>query len=163
MRALTAGEILAALRTRCLPDGAPWPADDLGVLAHRAHQVKRLHDQTGGTFLLWLATTPQGDYVGRVGCHEPPSADRAVEIGYYIRDVYRGRGLAHEMVNAFISWLMAQDVRSVRATVRPGNDASIAVLRGGGFRPTGRSVVDPEDGLEDEYCLTIRSASGDLP
>jgi ribosomal-protein-alanine N-acetyltransferase len=97
--------------------------------------------------------------VGRVGCHEPPSADGAVEIGYYVRDVYRGQGLAHEMVNAFISWLMAQDVRSVRATVRPGNDASIAVLRGGGFRTTGRSVVDPEDGLEDEYCLTIRSGS----
>jgi len=162
LRALTATEILTARQTRRLPDeGGPWPADDLGVLGHRADQVKRLRDQAEATFLLWLATTPQGEYVGRIGCHEPPSVDRVVEIGYYIRDVHRGKGLAHEMVNAFLSWLRAHNVVSVRATVRPSNDASIAILHSAGFRPTGRSLVDPADGPEDEYCLTITSAVGD--
>ena len=99
--------------------------------------------------------------MGRIGCHEPPSVDGVVEIGYYIRDVHRGKGLAHEMVNAFLSWLRAHKVVSVRATVRPSNDASIAILHSAGFRPTGRSLVDPEDGPEDEYCLTITSAVGD--
>jgi RimJ/RimL family protein N-acetyltransferase len=159
LRALTAREILTALRTRCLPDGGPWPADDLGVLAYRADQVERLRDQADAAFLLWVATMPQGDYVGRIGCHAPPSAEGVVEIGYYVRDVHRGQGLAREMVTAFISWLRAHGVRGVRAMVRPGNDASIALLRSGGFRPTGRSLVDSEDGLEDEYCLTISSAA----
>lgn len=86
-----------------------------------------------------------------------------MEIGYYVRDVHRGQGLAREMVNAFISWLRAHDVLGVRAMVRPGNDASIAVLRSGGFRPTGRSLVDPEDGPEDEYCLTMTSEPLDAP
>jgi RimJ/RimL family protein N-acetyltransferase len=159
LRALTGDEILAALWTRRLPDGGPWPVDDLGVLAYRADQVERLEDQAEASFLLWVATTPQGDYVGRVGCHAPPSAEGVVEIGYYVREVHRGRGLAHEMVNAFISWLTAHDVRRVRAMVRPGNHASITVLRSVGFGPTGRSVVDAEDGLEDEYCLAITSVS----
>jgi ribosomal-protein-alanine N-acetyltransferase len=140
-------------------DGGPWPYDDLGVLRHRAEQVGLLHDQAEATYLLRIATTPEGDHVGRIGCHAPPSVDGVVEVGYYIRDVHRGKGLAHEMVNAFISWLKAHNVHSVRATVRPDNDPSIAVLRNTGFLPTGRSLVDPEDGHEDEYCMTITSRS----
>jgi RimJ/RimL family protein N-acetyltransferase len=141
-----------------LPDGGPWPADDLGVLGHRVDRVQCLRDQAEAAFLLWVATTQQGEYVGRIGCHEPPSADGMVEIGYYIRDVHRGRGLAHEMVDAFVCWLKAHDVGDVRAMVRPANDASIAVLASAGFRATGRSLVDPEDGPEDEYHLTIATS-----
>jgi RimJ/RimL family protein N-acetyltransferase len=70
-----------------------------------------------------------------------------VEIGYAVAAEARGRGIGGWTVDAFLAWLAGVGVRSVIASVRPDNEASLAILRRRGFVEYG-SQIDDEDGLE---------------
>lgn len=64
--------------------------------------------------------------------------DGGADIGYWIGPEHRGRGHATRAVRLLTAWALNQHgLRHVRATVDPGNRASIAVLHRAGFRAEG--------------------------
>ncbi len=96
-----------------------------------------------------VATLPDGrrEAIGTIGFHGPPDESGRVEIGYSVEPSWRGRGVATECVAALLAWAEAQGISRFRASVAPGNDASLAIIRRLGFREVG-SQIDEIDGLE---------------
>lgn len=69
-----------------------------------------------------------GETVGDAGFHGVPE-DKTVEIGYGVREAFRGRGYATEATHALIDWAFTQtDVYYARAVTDEGSHASERVL-----------------------------------
>ncbi len=85
--------------------------------------------------------------IGTAGFHSPPDADGRVEVGYRVEPAYRRQGVATEVVRALFDWAHAQGVDKFRASVAPHNVASLAIIRGLGFREVGVQM-DDVDGKE---------------
>lgn len=147
---------VAQLRSRVLPgEPIPWghgaSAELLGhgdpLIGVRALQVQR--DPSSHPWLLRLAVDRATDtVVGYANFHGPPDADGTVEIGYEVLPEHRGRGFGTEIARTM--WRAAAghpDVRRLRASVAPGNAASLAIVRGAGLVEVGEQW-DPEDGRE---------------
>ncbi|MBM2614464.1 GNAT family N-acetyltransferase [Actinoplanes sp. LDG1-06] len=100
----------------------------------------------------WIAraavSVPDGTVVGSGGFHGPPDADGMVEMGYSTDPAFRRRGFAKAMVTELLRWAASEpEVRTVRASISPGNDASLATIAGFGFAHVGEQW-DEEDGTE---------------
>lgn len=65
------------------------------------------------------------------------------DIAWVTATHYQGRGYAREAATAMLSWLRRSGVQVVHAYIHPGHDASTAVARSLGLRPTD-VVVDGE-------------------
>ncbi len=92
-----------------------------------------------------VTTEPDGSrrIIGSAGFHSPPDADGRVEVGYRVEPAYRRQGLATEVVRALFDWAAREHgVRRFRASVVPDNVASLAIIRGLGFRQTGVQIDD---------------------
>lgn len=90
--------------------------------------------------------------IGSCGFHAPPGSDGRVEVGYRVEPAYRRRGVATEAVRALFDWAHAQGVDLFRASVSPGNVASLAIVAGLGFRQVGVQI-DDIDGEELVFDL----------
>lgn len=79
--------------------------------------------------------------IGNAGFKGAPDQHGEVEVGYGILTDHRGRGHAVAAV-ALLLDLAAGDPRvsSVRATIRPDNTASLAVITRAGFTPAGDRI-----------------------
>lgn len=98
------------------------------------------------TRLLLDSTT--GKVVGRAGFHGPPDKMGMVEIGYAIDPLCRRKGHARAALKILLEVAEGDSrVNVVRATVRPDNLASRALIDQHGFRVMGEQW-DDEDGLE---------------
>lgn len=100
----------------------------------------------------WIARAavdnPGGFVVGHAGFHGPPDEDGMVEVGYTVVPQYRRRGYARAMLAALLRRAADEpQVRTVRASISPGNVASLATISGFGFEPAGEQW-DEEDGRE---------------
>lgn len=85
---------------------------------------------------------------GHVGFHGPPDARGVLEVGYRVLEEHRGAGLATEAVAALLDWACrAQGVCRFRASIAPGNAASLRIAGKLGFVETGRQI-DEHDGEE---------------
>lgn len=94
--------------------------------------------------------------VARAGFHGPPDAGGMVEIGYATAPVHRRRGYARAALAALLDRARREpDVRVVRVSIAPDNEASQGVALPFGFREVGEQV-DEEDGLELVYELDLR-------
>jgi RimJ/RimL family protein N-acetyltransferase len=94
--------------------------------------------------------------VGRAGFHGPPDAHGMVEVGYAVLPEHRRRGYARAALAALLDRARREpDVRVVRLSIAPDNEASQRVALPLGFREVGEQV-DPEDGLEVVYELDLR-------
>ena len=92
-----------------------------------------------------------GAAVGRAGFHGRPDAAGMVEVGYAIDPAYRRQGYARAALAALLERAAREpEVRTVRASVRPDNVASRALVESFGFVPVGQQW-DDEDGLETVY------------
>ena len=125
-----------------------WPRDDRRVLAYRLEALELA--PRAWNFLLHAALTTDGAFLGRIGCHGGPDEDGEVEVGYYVCPAWRGRGVAGQIVDAFLTWLAEQGVRAVTASVGPDNTASVRLLERRGFRHVAEQW-DEDDGLELVY------------
>ena len=86
--------------------------------------------------------------VGRAGFHGPPDGAGMVEVGYEIDPPYRRQGYARAALRLLLARAAREPaVRVVRASVRPDNTASLALVTAHGFVPVGEQW-DDEDGLE---------------
>ena len=103
--------------------------------------------QDPSTFLVKLVVA-DGIVVGYAGFHGPPDAAGMVEMGYTVDPPYRRQGYAKAIVTALLERAAAEPaVRTVRATISPTNQASLATIAGLGFVANGEQW-DEEDGLE---------------
>ncbi len=86
--------------------------------------------------------------VGHAGFHEPPNPAGLVEIGYSIDPLLRRKGYARATVVALLARCAAEPaVVTVRASISPTNEASLATIAGFGFEKVGEQI-DDHDGLE---------------
>jgi len=146
IEALLAGDVTRARRLAPYPvDAATFTGDDHVLQLRRDQLIAAPYSQP---WLLRAAVARRtGFVVGRVGFHAPPDRDGTVEIGYAVAEAERGRGYATEMVEALVAWGRQRGARRCRASVRPDNAPSLAIVTKFGFRRTGEQI-DDLDGLE---------------
>jgi RimJ/RimL family protein N-acetyltransferase len=143
--ALAEDDVATAAAAMRLPVGTLRPGNP-GFWARRAGQVRA--DPSVAPWLVRLIVErASGEVVGDVGLHDAPS-NGMVEIGYSMRPEHRRRGIAVEAAAALLSWAAARPgVTTFRASISPGNAASLGLVRRLGFVEVGEQW-DDEDGLE---------------
>ncbi|GAB2992776.1 GNAT family N-acetyltransferase [Saccharothrix stipae] len=144
---LTAAEV--ALTEYFLTDRARW------LWRYRLDQIAA--DPGNARWMARLAVVDEGAVdgeavgdvvVGHAGFHGPPDAAGMVEIGYSVDPAFRRRGYARAALVELLRRAAADPgVRTVRATIGPDNEASLATIAGFGFVEVGEQW-DDEDGLE---------------
>ncbi|MFF3314358.1 GNAT family N-acetyltransferase [Streptomyces sp. NPDC003035] len=148
LRALAEGDLAGgsaeagvALDEHFVSDRARW------IFAYRADQLAR--DPSAAPWITRAAVSePDGTVIGDAGFHGPPDETGTVEVGYTVVPAYRRRGYARAMLRALLVRAAAEPgVRTVRATVRSDNQASLATLAGFGFTRVGERGNE-HDGLE---------------
>jgi RimJ/RimL family protein N-acetyltransferase len=110
----------------------------------------------------WVARAvvaePQGVVVGHAGFHGPPDETGMVEVAYSVDPAYRRRGYARAMLRELLRRAAAEpSVRTVRATISPGNVASLATIAGFGFAEVGEQW-DEQDGRELIFEVAARTS-----
>jgi [ribosomal protein S5]-alanine N-acetyltransferase len=146
-----------------LPFAVPagWPDEHDGrFLGLRLRQLRESPER-----LAWpvFAIVRDGAILGHIGYHGPPgvnarSAPDAVEVGYTIFPEHRRQGYATEAVRALLEHARGQGVHRFVASVGPGNEPSLAIVRRLGFVEVGRHW-DDEDGEELEFELDLSAAA----
>ena len=146
-------EEAAALLNAELPDEFPRNGERR-FLALRLRQMRE-----DARFQEWspFAVVLEGRMIGHAGYHGPPGVNtrqnpNAVELGYTIEPEYRRRGYATAAATELIRRAEEQGIRHFIACSSPGNDPSLAIIRGLGFVQTGEEM-DEEDGLEYVFEL----------
>jgi 8-oxo-dGTP diphosphatase len=111
-----------------LEDAHAWISLEAGLRAEGTAVSLLMTDRTTGTVM------------GAVGLNWNGSWP-AAELGYWIGESYRGRGLAAEAARAMLTLAFETlDLSEVFASARPDNAASLRVLETLGLRPDGRRV-----------------------
>jgi RimJ/RimL family protein N-acetyltransferase len=78
-----------------------------------------------------------GRVVGTVLLVALPGGDGEHEVGWHLHPDAWGHGYATESARGAVAWAFEHGLDEVRAVVRPGNDASVAVCRRLGMEPLG--------------------------
>ena len=142
--ALAAGD--AERAAAALPvELTPFVHDERWLWGIRSDQLKQSPQDAD-----WVArlAVVDGRVVGHGGFHAAPDEDGLVEVGYSVDPQHRRRGHATEILRALLDRAAREEqVRRVRASVSPDNEASLALLRGFGFSLVGEQW-DEDDGLE---------------
>ncbi|WP_198414106.1 GNAT family N-acetyltransferase [Cryobacterium adonitolivorans] len=93
--------------------------------------------------------------VGQAGYHGPPDDAGMVEVGYAVDAAYRRQGYARAALTALLERARIElSVTVVRATIRPDNLPSRALITQFGFVEVGEQW-DDEDGLETIFELPV--------
>ena len=146
--ALLDGDERAARRELDVEVPPDLTADAAFVLRLRLEQMRARPDLRPWLLRLMVPRAGPRSAVGHIGFHGPPDAGGCVEVGYTVLPRHRRQGLAAEACLALFAW--ARDEHGVtrfRASVSPGNEPSLAVVRKLGFRQTGtqRDDLDGEE------------------
>jgi RimJ/RimL family protein N-acetyltransferase len=149
MTALIAGRLAEAAELAGAPL-TPFFLEEAWLWRIRSEQLTR--DPDAADWVARAALAEQGPDAGRVvghiGFHGPPDAAGMVEVGYSVDPVLRRRGHARAMLRQELARTDADPrVAVVRATVAPGNAASLGTLAGLGFEHVGEQW-DEQDGRE---------------
>jgi ribosomal-protein-alanine N-acetyltransferase len=128
---------------------SPWLVSEgmVRTWQYRARQaVESPEDLPWITGVLW--DDEEQVAVGGSGFHGAPDADGMVEVGYGVDPAYRRRGYARAALELAIERARAEPcVHTLRATISPDNEASLALVRQYPFVENGEQW-DEEDGLE---------------
>ncbi|OEJ23575.1 GNAT family N-acetyltransferase [Streptomyces agglomeratus] len=117
------------------------------IFGYRADQLAE--DPSAAPWITRAAVSESdGAVVGDAGFHGPPDEDGTVEVGYSVVPRYRRQGYGRAMLTALLVRAAAEPgVRTVRATIRSDNTASLATMAGFGFTRVGEQGNE-RDGLE---------------
>ena len=155
LAALAAGDLAAANAHAPVPL-SPWlvSEDCSFVWKYRARQaVETPADLPWITGVLW--DDALGAAVGQSGFHAAPDADGMVEVGYAVAPAYRRRGYARAALELAIAHARSEpSVRTLRATVSPENEASLALIAQYSFVRNGEQW-DDQDGLELIFEMAV--------
>jgi ribosomal-protein-alanine N-acetyltransferase len=143
-----------------LPDEFPSEGEK-GFLGLRLRQMRE--DER---FRTWCphAVVLGGQMIGHAGYHGPPGINSrddpdAVEFGYRIFPLYRGRGYATQAATMLMDLAEKRGgIRHFVLSVGPENEPSLAIVRKLGFVRTGERM-DEEDGLELVFELRRDAAA----
>ncbi|MEV3858821.1 GNAT family N-acetyltransferase [Streptomyces sp. NPDC050095] len=127
------------------------------IFGYRADQLDR--DPSAAPWLTRaVVSEPDGTVIGDAGFHGPPDEAGVLEIGYTVVPPYRRRGYARAMVRALLDRAAAEPgVRTVRATIRSDNEASLATLAGFGFTRVGEKGNESE-GIAFVFEIPVQEA-----
>lgn len=121
-------------------------------LVHRIPRVKA--DSSFAEIGLVLAIH-NGEVIGSAGFHDFPDENGMIEIGFGIVPEKQRQGFGVELLHGMWREISKQtDVRILRYTVSPTNDASMHIIKKLNFELVGEQI-DDEDGLELIYELSI--------
>lgn len=145
--ALATGDLDTANRHSPVPLTPHFSSDRRPLWKFRSLQLAATPDDAG-----WvtgaLIDQASGQAVGCAGFHGPPDAEGMVELGYSVDPVFRRRGYARAALELLLARAAREpEVRTVRATISPDNEASRNLVLQYGFVENG-SQWDEEDGLE---------------
>lgn len=148
IHALAAGDLAAANRVASVPL-TPYLVGPESRSTWRMRSEQVVADPVSAGWITRVVhDAARGLVVGRAGFHGPPDADGMVEVGYAIDPERRRQGYARAALQALLGRAAREpSVRTVRATVRPDNLASRALVLQYGFVEVGEQW-DDEDGLE---------------
>jgi len=135
-----------------LPSG--WPDEEsLRVLKMRFDQMRSEPDTQPWLVRAMVLREGGRAMAGHIGFHGPP-ADDMLELGYTVFPRYRRQGLATEAAQAMMDWASTQaPIQRFRASIAPGNEASLAMAAKMGFEQVGEQM-DEVDGLEYVFELS---------
>lgn len=77
------------------------------------------------------------ELLGGITLRQLDATRQTIEIGYWLFEQARGRGVATRAVEALLDWLFANGIHRVEAVVRIGNVPSERVLERSGFAREG--------------------------
>jgi len=140
LRGFTAADVEPYVRmmadpevTRFLGDGRPLDRAD----AWRQLALLIGHWELRGFGLWAVEERASGEFIGRIGCHEPDGWP-GFELGYVLAREAWGRGLAREGAVAALEFARRELGRdTIISLIRPANRPSIAVAEHFGARRTG--------------------------
>jgi RimJ/RimL family protein N-acetyltransferase len=144
LRALVAGDLAGAsgVAGLALP---PAFLDDGPLWLLRIGQIDA--DPAAEGWLIRAIAAQDGPVVGHAGFHGPPDERGMVEVGYFVLEAHRRRGYARAALRGLLAYATEHRARVARASISPGNAASLALVRSSGFVRIGEQW-DDEDGLE---------------
>ena len=123
-------------------------------LVHRIPRVKK--DPTFAEIGLVLAIA-DGEIIGSAGFHDFPDENGMIEIGFGIVPDKQRQGYGLELLHGMWREIAKrEDVKILRYTVSPENDASMHIIKKLGFNLVGEQI-DEEDGLELIYESSIEN------
>jgi ribosomal-protein-alanine N-acetyltransferase len=148
LQALLDGNLTSA-RAITGVDLSDWFLSDEVTWLWRLRRDQIARDPASAHWVVRAAVSVPGDVVvGAAGFHGPPDGDGMVEIGYSTDPAHRRRGYARAMVTELLRWAAAEpSAVTVRASISPGNEASLATIAAFGFTHVGEQW-DEEDGTE---------------
>ena len=136
---------------------ADWPDEhDARFLRLRLRQLRQ--DAARADWgVAAIVLREAGEMIGHIGFHGPPGVNArreadAIELGYTVFPEHRRRGYATEAVRGLLGYARERGVRRFVASVAPGNEPSLRLVRGLGFVEVGRHW-DEGDGEELELVL----------
>lgn len=136
-----------------------WPDEhDEHFLRLRLGQMERDPNVQEWLVRALVLREPRPVMIGHAGFHGQPGVNgperaRALEVGYTVFPDHRGQGYATEAVLALMGWARGRGIDHFIASVGPGNEPSLTIVRKLGFVQTGEQW-DDEDGLELVFELT---------
>ena len=130
--------------------------DDPGPLPWRVPQVEQ-DPSLNNWFVRWIINKQSSTIIGSISFHGAPDAEGMIEIGLGIEAEHRNRGYAKEALLGMWTWVVDQPgVKTLRYTVSPTNEPSIAIIRHFGFDHVGQQI-DEIDGPEDIYEMSAET------
>jgi ribosomal-protein-alanine N-acetyltransferase len=158
LEALLAGD-LARARTITGAELPDWFLSDEVTWLWRLRLDDVARNPAAADWIVRAAVSVPDDLVvGAGGFHGPPDDAGMVEIGYSTDPAHRRRGYARAMVTELLRRAAAEPaVVTVRASISPTNDASLATLAGFGFTHVGEQW-DEVDGTELLFERTASAA-----
>jgi RimJ/RimL family protein N-acetyltransferase len=158
LHAIAEGDLAAANRAAPVPLTPHFiDPEEVGTWRMRSRQVET--DPVSAdwiTGVIW--DVERGMAVGRAGYHGPPDDEGMVEVGYSVDPAHRRQGYARAALEALLERAVREPaVRTVRASISPGNVASLRLVAQYGFVEVGEQW-DDEDGLETIYEVAARSS-----
>jgi RimJ/RimL family protein N-acetyltransferase len=131
-----------------ITDDAVW------LWNYRLNQVRK-----DSRTLDWIAQVVaiESIAIGHAGFHGPPDGAGMVEVAYSVVPAYRGKGYAKAMLQELLRRAQLEPmVKTVRASIRPDNVASLATIQPFSFVQAGEQM-DEIDGLEFVFELAVDS------
>ena len=121
-------------------------------LVHRIPRVKKEPSFAEIGLVLAIAN---GEIIGSAGFHDFPDANGMIEIGFGIVPERQRQGYGIELLHGMWKAISERsDVKILRYTVSPENEASMHIINKLGFNLVGEQM-DDEDGLELIYELSV--------
>lgn len=121
------------------------------------HRIPRVKKEPAFAEIGLVLAIANGEIIGSAGFHDFPDENGMIEIGFGIVPEKQRQGFGLELLHGMWREIAKHpDVRILRYTVSPENEASMHIIKKLGFDLVGEQI-DEEDGLELIYEMPIEN------